>query len=33
MTYFTDEPSWVGLKLKPGFVLPMKRYIRSASIA
>ncbi len=33
MTYSTDEPSWVALKLKPGFVLPMKRYIRPAPIA
>jgi len=24
MTYSTDEPSWVALKLKLGFVLPMK---------
>ncbi len=24
MTYSTDEPSWVALKLKQGFVLVMK---------
>jgi hypothetical protein len=33
MTYSTDEPSWVALKLKPGFVLLMKGYIRQAPIA
>ena len=33
MTYSTDEMSWVALKLKLGFVLAMKRYIRQAPIA
>jgi hypothetical protein len=33
MTYSIDEASWVALKLKPGFVLSMKKYIRPAPIA
>ncbi len=28
MTYSTDEPSWVALKLKLGFVLPIKDLFR-----
>ena len=33
MTYSTDEPRWVALKLKLGFVLEMKDVILSAPIA